>query len=99
MKALLEYIDSKKNEMFEFLERLVNIDSGSYDKAGVDQVGDVLAERLATLDFAVQRNPQKEYGDHVIALNDGRLVFEGPPSGIDDQRFKEIYGQDAERIG
>ena len=41
----------------------------------------------------------QEYGDHVIALNDGRLVFEGPPSGIDDQRFKDIYGQDAERIG
>ncbi len=32
--------------MFEFLERIVNIDSGSYDKAGVDPVGDILAERL-----------------------------------------------------
>ena len=41
----------------------------------------------------------QEYGDHVIALNEGRLVFEGPPSDIDDVRFKEIYGQDAERIG
>ena len=33
MKALLEYIDSKEAEMLEFLETLVNIDSGSYDKA------------------------------------------------------------------
>jgi phosphonate transport system ATP-binding protein len=41
----------------------------------------------------------QEYGDHVIALNEGRLVFEGAPSDIDDIRFKEIYGQDAERIG
>ncbi len=41
----------------------------------------------------------QEYGDRVIALNEGRLVFEGPPSDIDDVRFKEIYGQDAERIG
>jgi len=41
----------------------------------------------------------QEYGDHVIALNDGLLCFEGPPSGIDDERFKDIYGQDAERIG
>jgi phosphonate transport system ATP-binding protein len=41
----------------------------------------------------------QEYGDHVIALNEGRLVFEGAPSEIDDARFKDIYGQDAERIG
>ena len=41
----------------------------------------------------------QEYGDHVIALNDGQLVFEGAPSDIDDARFKDIYGQDAERIG
>ncbi len=41
----------------------------------------------------------QEYGDHVIALNEGRLVFEGAPSEIDDERFKDIYGQDAERIG
>ena len=47
MKALLEYIDSKKIEMFEFLEKLVNIDSGSYDKAGVDQVGGLVAKLTA----------------------------------------------------
>lgn len=41
----------------------------------------------------------QEYGDRVIALNEGQLVFEGLPSEIDDVRFKEIYGQDAERIG
>ena len=41
----------------------------------------------------------QEYGDHVIALNEGRLVFEGAPSEIDDERFRDIYGQDAERIG
>jgi phosphonate transport system ATP-binding protein len=41
----------------------------------------------------------QEYSDHVIALNEGRLVFEGPPSGIDDERFRDIYGKDAERIG
>lgn len=41
----------------------------------------------------------QQYSDRVIALNDGRLVFEGPPSEIDDQRFKDIYGKEAERIG
>lgn len=39
------------------------------------------------------------YADRVIALNNGNLVFEGYPQEIDDQKFKEIYGREAERIG
>jgi phosphonate transport system ATP-binding protein len=39
------------------------------------------------------------YADRVIALNAGQLVFDGLPQEIDDQKFKEIYGKDAERVG
>ncbi|HLE53340.1 MAG TPA: phosphonate ABC transporter ATP-binding protein [Anaerolineales bacterium] len=39
------------------------------------------------------------YADRVVALNEGRLVFEGLPAEIDDKKFKEIYGKDAERVG
>jgi phosphonate transport system ATP-binding protein len=39
------------------------------------------------------------YADRVIALNQGQLVFEGHPRDIDDKKFKEIYGRDAERVG
>lgn len=39
------------------------------------------------------------YADRVVALNDGKLMFEGPPDEIDDAKFKEIYGKDAERVG
>jgi phosphonate transport system ATP-binding protein len=39
------------------------------------------------------------YADQAIALNEGRLVFEGPPHLIDDQKFKDIYGKEAERVG
>jgi phosphonate transport system ATP-binding protein len=39
------------------------------------------------------------YADRVIALNEGKLMFEGPPEEIDDQKFKDIYGQEAERVG
>ena len=39
------------------------------------------------------------YADRVIALNEGNLVFDGLPDEIDDQKFKDIYGQDAERVG
>lgn len=39
------------------------------------------------------------YATSVIALNDGELVFSGTPDQIDDARFKEIYGKEAERVG
>ena len=39
------------------------------------------------------------YAHRVIALNDGKLVFEGLPTEIDDAKFKEIYGKEAERVG
>lgn len=41
----------------------------------------------------------QRYADRAIALNDGKLVFDGLPHEIDDERFREIYGRDAERIG
>lgn len=39
------------------------------------------------------------YADRAIALNLGELVFDGEPKAIDDERFKAIYGQEAERVG
>ena len=39
------------------------------------------------------------YAHRAIALNAGRVVFDGLPKEIDDVRFKEIYGQEAERVG
>ncbi len=39
------------------------------------------------------------YADRVVALNDGKLMFAGSPSEIDDKKFKEIYGREAERVG
>lgn len=39
------------------------------------------------------------YADRVIALNEGKLMFDGTPKEIDDKKFKEIYGKDAERVG
>lgn len=39
------------------------------------------------------------YADRVVALNEGRLMFDGHPKEIDDAKFKEIYGKEAERVG
>ena len=39
------------------------------------------------------------YASRAIALNEGKLMFDGPPKAIDDAKFREIYGQEAERVG
>lgn len=41
----------------------------------------------------------QQYSTRAIALNLGELVFDGTPDEIDDAKFIEIYGQEAERIG
>ncbi len=41
----------------------------------------------------------QQYSTRAIALNDGELVFDGTPPEIDDAKFVEIYGREAERIG
>jgi phosphonate transport system ATP-binding protein len=41
----------------------------------------------------------RAYADRVIALKDGKLEFDGSPKDIDNERFKEIYGEDAVEVG
>ena len=40
----------------------------------------------------------REYGTRIIALKAGELVFDGKPKEIDDQRFEEIYGEEAVEV-
>ncbi len=40
-----------------------------------------------------------KYADRAVALNDGQLMFDGAPEEIDDDKFRDIYGKDAERVG
>jgi phosphonate transport system ATP-binding protein len=38
------------------------------------------------------------YATRVVGLKDGELVFDGPPSELTRQRFKEVYGEEAEMV-
>ena len=54
------------------LRHLVAIDSGTYDRAGANQVNDWLMARLLPLGFRIQRFPQTETGDHMLATLTGQ---------------------------
>ena len=38
----------------------------------------------------------QRYATRLVALRDGKLVYEGEPQGFNAKTFKEIYGEDAE---
>ena len=40
----------------------------------------------------------RTYGTRVVALKGGQLVFDGRPAEIDEQRFKQIYGEEAVEV-
>ena len=56
----------------EDLATLVNVDCGSYTKAGVDQVGRWTARFLERLGAAVEIRPDPALGDTIVATFDGR---------------------------
>lgn len=57
-------INAQKDQMIDLLKNLVNIDSGSYDKAGVDQVAEVLIQLYKDLGFVVEIFPNEKLGNN-----------------------------------
>src|SRR5204863_5597990 len=40
----------------------------------------------------------RRYGTRVVALKAGQVAFDDKPAEIDERRFKEIYGEEAEAV-
>ncbi|SUC16026.1 amidohydrolase/metallopeptidase [Proteus vulgaris] len=57
-------IHSQYNEMVEFLKELVNTESGSYDKEGVDAVANLLIQRYKQLGFLVEVFENEKLGNN-----------------------------------
>lgn len=66
--ALADWLATQEGAMLALLERLVNIDSGSADTAGVNAVGAVLKEFLEGHGIAVQTIPGRARGDVLRAV-------------------------------
>ncbi len=65
--TITAYLEAQLENYLADLQRLVAIDSGAYDKAGGNRVNDWLADRLIGAGFSIQRFPQPETADHVLA--------------------------------
>ncbi len=74
----------------------------SLDPATADSImqylGEINSEGITVICSLHFLSLARRYGNRVIALKDGLKVFEGLPVEIDNARFKQIYGQEAEEI-
>ena len=68
---ILEWLGAQKGAMLELLEDLVNIDGGSYDKAGVDAVGVRIRKFLEENDIPCETIANETFGDAVRATVGG----------------------------
>src|SRR4051794_37669514 len=90
-------------QILELTEKLVAIESGSYFKAGVDQVNSILVDEFLRAGFEVERTPMPQCGDQVMASRrmqgKGRLLILGhadtvwPQGAVRDWRFETQDGR------
>jgi glutamate carboxypeptidase len=66
-RVILDWLASQRGAMLALLETLVNTDSGTYDKAGVDAVGEHIRRFLGDNGIASDVTPDDKFGDAISA--------------------------------
>ncbi len=72
------WLGEQKEAMIALLRDVVNIDSGSYDKAGVDAVGARFEQFFAEQGLPTRREPMERFGDAIHIRLDDALTNEKP---------------------
>jgi len=62
------WLATQQDAMVAMLREMVDIDSGSYNKPGIDAVGDVVRRFMASHDIPVETVAQQKHGDCLRAL-------------------------------
>lgn len=71
--AIKSAIDDKRQEMFEFLEKLVNQDSYTKEKDDVDRLGQILVNWFQEHRYDTQVIRQEQYGNQILASIKGNM--------------------------
>ncbi len=67
----VEQAERLMQDYLDDLKAIVNIDSGTYTRAGVNSVGAYLQERFQDFGFFTSIDRQEQYGNHLIATHIG----------------------------
>jgi glutamate carboxypeptidase len=68
---IIDWLSGQEGAMLALLEEVVNLDSGSYDKAGVDAVGERFRRFFAEHGIETTMHPRTEHGDALVATVPG----------------------------
>ena len=61
-----KFLKNKEEEMLSLLECIVNIDSGSMHKEGIDRIGSLLQQEYEKIGFIVETIKQDIQGNHLV---------------------------------
>jgi glutamate carboxypeptidase len=76
-QKILDWLGGQRDAMLALLQTLVNTDSGSYDKAGVDAAGGHIRKFLGEHGIATEVTPDQTFGDAISAT----VGQDAPPFG------------------
>lgn len=71
---ITEWLATQQDAMVALLREMVDIDSGSYNKPGIDAVGAAVQRFLASHNIPVEVRPQRKHGDTLRAA----VPWDGP---------------------
>lgn len=80
-EILIDWLQQQEGTMIGLLETIVNIDSGSYDKPGVDRVIEVIQDFLTDYGVENQLIPRANHGNSLIAFVPGNTGADTLPEG------------------
>ncbi|HEX5599299.1 MAG TPA: M20/M25/M40 family metallo-hydrolase, partial [Hyphomicrobiaceae bacterium] len=75
---VVAWLAEQKDAMIDLLRDVVNIDSGTYDKAGVDAVGARFERFFSEHGLVTSREANERFGDAIHIRLDDRLTNEKP---------------------
>jgi glutamate carboxypeptidase len=73
-ERIIEWLATQQDAMVALLREMVDIDSGSYNKPGIDAVGAVIRRFMATHEIPVETIQQQKHGDCLRAT----VPWDGP---------------------
>jgi glutamate carboxypeptidase len=62
------WLATQQDAMVAMLREMVDIDSGSYNKPGIDAVGDVIRRFMANQNIPLETVAQQKHGDCLRAI-------------------------------
>ncbi len=65
-QEIKDFVSQQENMMFSLLGDLVSIQSGSYNKSGIDEVVRYISDFFSPFPFHLKEFPQKNYGNHLL---------------------------------